>query len=55
MILENDCPYEAQDDGRFTINNVRNVYVDEFDLRTKQDITEEKQILVETEQSYNFL
>lgn len=37
MILENDCPYEAQDDGRFSIDNVRNVYVDEFDLQTSRN------------------
>lgn len=27
MILKNDNPYKAQDDGWFSINNVRNVYV----------------------------
>lgn len=32
MILENDCPYQAQDNGWFSINNVRNVYVDQFNL-----------------------
>ena len=38
MILQDDGPYEAQDDGRFTIHNIRNVNVDEFDLRRKQHI-----------------
>lgn len=28
VILKDDDPYEAQDDGRFTIEDVRNVYVD---------------------------
>lgn len=32
MILENDCPYQAQDNGWLSINNVRNVYVDQFNL-----------------------
>lgn len=41
MILENDRPYEAEDDGRATVNDVRNVYVDKFDLRQKQDIMKE--------------
>lgn len=36
MILEDDGPYEAQDDGGFTIHDVRNVYVDQFDLRTNK-------------------
>lgn len=35
VILENDCPDEAQDDGRFPINDIRNVYVDQFDLENK--------------------
>lgn len=35
MVLENDCPYEAQDDGRLPINDIRNVYVDEFDLEER--------------------
>lgn len=38
MILQNDCPYEAQDDGRFPINDIRNVDVDEFDLGRKQEV-----------------
>lgn len=33
VVLENDCPYEAQDDGRLAIDDVRNVYVDQFNLR----------------------
>lgn len=39
MILKNDCPNEAQDDGRFTINDIRNVYVDYFDLKGKEQQT----------------
>lgn len=52
MILQNDRPYEAQDDGRFTIDNVRNVYVDQFDLQRKRTRYQEKQIFVEAEQSH---
>lgn len=55
MILQNDGPYEAQDDGRFTIDNVRNVYVDQFDLQRKHTRYEGKQIFVEAELSHHFL
>lgn len=34
MILEDDCPDEAQNDGRLAIDDVRNVYVDQFNLRS---------------------
>lgn len=40
MILEDDCPYEAQDDGRLAIDDVRNVYVDQFNLRSNKETTE---------------
>lgn len=40
MILEDDCPYEAQNDGRLAIDDVRNVYVDQFNLRSNKEATE---------------
>lgn len=40
VILEDDCPYEAQDDGRLAIDDVRNVYVDQFNLGSNREVTE---------------
>lgn len=39
MILKDDRPYEAQDDGRLSIDDVRNVDVDQFDLRSNKEST----------------
>lgn len=38
VILQNDGPDQTQDDGGFPINDVRNVYVDQFDLGRKQEV-----------------
>lgn len=57
MVLQNDCPYEAKDDGRFAINDVRNVYVDEFDLGRTETLLEETSTEAEAlcRASYRFL
>jgi len=36
VVLHDDRPHEAQDDGRPPVHDVRNVHVDQFDLERKQ-------------------
>lgn len=39
MILHNDCPDQAKDDGWFAVNDVGNVNVDQFDLCEEDSLT----------------
>lgn len=55
MILEDDCPYEAQDDGRLAIDDVRNVYVDQFNLRSNKEATEKQSCITKLSVTDEFM